>query len=1003
MESDNLTTRLASLSPAKRAFFELRLQRSRAGAAGNASILRRASRESAPLSFAQQRLWFLNQLEPESSFYNEPRVVRLTGYLNVEALEKSFNQIIARHEALRTVIAVVDGNPVQRIADRRIIELPVIDLRTFNSQDRDIQARRVITETIRRPFELSKDLMLRVLLLRLDDKEHILVLVKHHIASDGWSSGILWREVAAFYTAFSSGQPHDLPDLPVQYADYAAWQREWLQGDVLETQLSYWQKQLANLPPLLLPTDRPRPAVQAFRGAKQTMVLSQDLSRALKELSRQEGVTLFMTLLAVFQVLLHRYTGQEDIAVGSLTAGRNRTEIEGLIGFFVNTLVLRADASGNPTFREFLGRVRESCLGAYAHQELPFEKLVEELKPERSLTHNPLFQVTFQLQNVPRSSLTLSGLKSEDMDLDVGISKFDLSMAMADNGEHVTGRLQYTSDLFNADTIQRMLGHYQTLIETIVANPDQRIAALSLLSESERRQLLVEWNDTKTDYPKEQCFHELFESHVEKTPDAIAVVFEDQQLTYRELNRRANQLAHYLRVLGVGPEVRVGVCLERSVEMIVGLIGIFKAGGVCVPLDPNHPKERLTFLLEDAQVLVLLTHEQVRDRLPDHQMKLVSMDKYRERIALESDLNPIAQVQSQDLAYLIYTSGTTGTPKGVMIEHRNLVNYLCWFNDSRMSHIAQSVPALTSPTFDASLKQLFAPLLRGGQVWILSNAVVTNPSALLDALITRGKVGLNCVPFLWKALLDGLNPERIAAVRNSLSGLLLGGEQLDVNLVDRTLAAMPEVEIWNLYGPTEATANACTGIVKADNALTIGKPIANTQVYILDRYMNPVPIGVPGELHIGGDGLARGYLNRPELTAEKFIGNPFSSDGKSRLYKTGDLGRYLADGNIEFLGRIDDQVKIRGYRIELGEIEAVLGQHDGNSTSGSARPRRQSGRPPAGCLCGCESRHERFGERAAQLSATEAPRVHGAHHVYVFGNLATDRQWQARPQGATRT
>ena len=529
------------------------------------------------------------------------------------------------------------------------------------------------------------------------------------------------------------------------------------------------------------------------------------------------------------------------------------------------------------------------------------------------------------LQNAPAANLNLARNSNRaDRNRDK-TAKFDLTFSVREFEGKLLGNVDYRTDLFESVTIERMLGHFQMLVQGIAADPEQRISQLPLLMNDEKRRLLVEWNDTTRDCPKTESIHELFEAQAQRTPDAMAMVFEDQQLTYRELNVRANQLAHYLRQ-GVGPEVPVAICMERYIDMIVGLLGILKAGGAYVPLDSDYPKERLAFMLEDTQVSVLLTQQQVLDRLPEHKGQIVCMDKDREQIAQESDLNPITAVKCQDLAYVIYTSGTAGTPKGVMIEHRSLVNYLCWFNGSPLAQTAQSLPVITRATFDASLKQLFAPLLRAGQVWIPSDDVVNHPLALLEVLSARTLVGLNCVPSLWKAVLEDLTPDRAIALRNSLSVLLLGGEQIDRDLVDRTFSAMPEIKIWNLYGPTEATANACVGIVTPHGALTVGRPIANSRVYILDPHLNPVPIGVSGELHVGGDGLARGYLNRSELTTEKFIANPFAAETTSRLYKTGDLARYLPDGNIEFLGRIDDQVKIRGYRIEPGEIETVMCQ-----------------------------------------------------------------------------
>lgn len=915
---------LAELASEQPVEFESRLLQ-KSALITNGAIPRRETFSACPLSFGQERLWFLNQLEPESPVYNESSALRLIGLLDVEALEKTFNYVIARHEVLRTTIALVDGNPRQRIAACRTIELAAIDLRSHFAKDRDAEARRLIDETIHRPFDLSSDLMLRALLLRLDDQEHILLVVKHHIASDGWSSGIFWQEITALYQAFTSGRPAELRELPVQYADYAAWQRERLQGELLETQLSYWRKQLENVKALQLPTDRPRPAIQSFQGARQTLLLSNDLSQALRALSRHEGVSLFMTLLAAFQILLHRYTGQEDIAVGSLISGRNRADIEGLIGFFVNTLVLRTDASGVPTFIELLRGVRGVCMGAYSHQDLPFEKLVQELQPERSLNANPLFQILFQLNNGPRTLVDLPAIQVEDLDLDIRVSKFDLSLIVADNGEVITGRIEYNTDLFNPDTIERMLGHFRNLLEGIVANPEQRISELPLLTEAERHQLLIEWNDTATDYRKDKCIHQLFEEQVERTPEAVAVVFEDQQLTYGEFNTRANQLAHFLSKQGVGPETLVGIYMERSLEMAVGLLGILKAGGVYVPLDPEYPKERLAFMLEDARATVLLTQEQLIEKIPPHSAEVVCLDKDWEKIAAENGKNPISNTTTENLAYVIYTSGSTGNPKAVMIPHSAIVNHMLWMQDVFPLSNTGRVLQKTSFTFDAAVWEFYAPLLAGA-ILVMAPPDHSDVASWAKQVAERQVAVLQVVPSVLRVLLDQTELDEWQGLRR----LYCGGEQLPTELAERLSASLPSVELYNLYGPTEATIDAICGVCSSNRegaVVPIGRPIANTQVYLLDSYLSPVPIGIPGELYIGGEGLARGYLSRPDQTAEKFIPNPFSEQPGARLYRTGDLARYLPDGNIEFLGRTDHQVKIRGFRIELGEIESVLSQH----------------------------------------------------------------------------
>jgi amino acid adenylation domain-containing protein len=749
----------------------------------------------------------------------------------------------------------------------------------------------------------------------------VLLLVIHHITFDGWSARVFVEELAALYDAFVAGKPSPFPELPIQYADFAHWQRQWLQGEVLERQLSYWKEKLAgSLPSLDLPTDRPRPAVQTHCGARQSSVLSSFPLQALKALSRQEGVTLFMTLLAAFKVLLYRYTGQDDIAVGSPIAGRTHVETEGLIGFFVNTLVLRTDLSGNPTFRELLGRVREVALGAYAHQDLPFEKLVEALQPERDLSRTPLFQVMFNLENIPTKAVKTPSLSIDEFEFDSGVSQFDLALEVIEKDEGLSCLLNYSTDLFDAATIERMLGHYQTLLEGIVADPEERIGVLPLLTEAERHQLLVEWNDTQADYPKDSCIHQLFEAQVERTPDAVALAFKDQQLTYHELNTRANQLAHYLRKRGVEPGVLVSICVERSLEMVVGILGILKAGGAYVPLDPAYPQERLAFMLEDAQVSVLLTQRRLLEKLSEHRARVVCLDTSWEAIAGESEENPASEVTTNNLAYMIYTSGSTGKPKGVQIQHRAVVNFLNSMHEQLALTNQDVLLSVTTLSFDIAVLELFLPLSVGACITLVSRQVAADGVQLLARLTSSGATVMQATPVTWRLLLEarwqGSQPLKI----------LCGGEALPRELAHQLLRW--GVPLWNLYGPTETTVWATAYKVEPEgSSVPIGRPIANTQIYLLDAHLQPVPIGVPGELHIGGIGLARGYLNRPEMTAEKFIPNPFSDEPGTRLYKTGDLARYLPDGNIEFLGRIDHQVKVRGFRIELGEIETVLGRH----------------------------------------------------------------------------
>ncbi|RPI05054.1 MAG: non-ribosomal peptide synthetase, partial [Zetaproteobacteria bacterium] len=737
-----LADRIAGLSPAKQALLRLRLQRQESVSAKFRDIPRRGDVGPHSLAFAQQRLWFLEQLEPASPLYNVHAAFRVQGALDAAALQTALDGLVARHEALRTTFAAPDGQPVQVVGAPRPVPLAVVDLTAHPEPEREAACQRCLAAEIRRPFDLTRDLMLRALLVRLGADEHVLLVAKHHIASDGWSTGVLWRELSRLYAAAVAGRPPDLPALPIQYADYAIWQRQWLQGDVLAAQLAYWRDRLAGAPAHLeLPTDRPRPAVQTTRGAHRGRTLPPALRAALEALGRQAGATLFMTLLAAFQTLLARYTGQEDIVVGSPIAGRTRVETEGLIGFFVNTLVLRTDLAGNPPFRELLGRVREGCLGAYAHQELPFEKLVEELQPARTLSQSPLFQVMFILQNAPRTPLALPGLTLTPFRVESGTAKFELSLAVTATETGLQTTAEYNADLFDAATIDRLLGHYQTLLEGIVAAPDRPIGALPLLTAAERHQLLVAWNATATAYPRDCRVHELFEAQVARTPEAVAVVWADQTLSYGELNRRANQLAHHLQHLGVGPETLVGLCLERSPELVVGLLGILKAGGAYVPLDPTYPRDRLAFMLEDSRAAVLLTQTRLLAGLPAHDAHVVCLDTAGAALAPESPENPPCVGTADTLAYVLYTSGSTGQPKGVAMPHRPLVNLISWqASESRLSRGARTLQ-FSPLSFDVSFQELLTTWCAGGTVVLITEDVRRDPARLLhlvaDAQVSR--------------------------------------------------------------------------------------------------------------------------------------------------------------------------------------------------------------------------------------------------------------------------
>ncbi|MEH2133322.1 MAG: amino acid adenylation domain-containing protein [Nostoc sp.] len=904
-------------------------------------ILPRAENAEIPLSYAQQRLWFLDQFEPNSASYNIPFGLRLVGSVNVDALQQSLIEIIHRHEALRTNFITVDGQAAQIIHNCREQEnipwtLSVVDLQHLPLTEQEIAAQKLVKQQAFEPFDLASEALIRATLIVLSQTEQWLLICMHHIVSDGWSRGVFVQELQALYNAYSQGELSPLLPLPIQYADFAIWQRQWLKGEVLQNQLSYWEQQLANAPTfLLLPTDRPRPAVQTFNGAYQEFALSSELTQRLLQLSQQQGVTLFMTLLAAYNTLLYRYTGQTDILVGTPIANRDRTEIEGLIGFFVNTLVMRTDLSENPSFNELLPRLREMAFGAYAHQDLPFEMLVEALQPERDLSYTPLFQVMFVLNNAPITEIELSGLTVSSLQIESAIAKFDLTLSMESTTTGLVGGWEYNTDLFDSSTIKRMTGHFVTLLEAIVANPQERISQLPILTAFEQQQLLIEWNDTQVDYPQDKCIHQLFEEQVERTPDAVAVVFENQQLTYHELNCRANQLAHYLRPLGVEADLLVGICVERSLEMVVGLLGILKAGGAYVPLDPEYPQDRLTFMLADAQVSVLLTQQHLVEKLPQHQARVVHLDKDWFAIAKSSQENPIAEVQTSNLAYVIYTSGSTGQPKGVMLSHSNLCNHTFWMQATFPLTEKDKVLQKTPFGFDASVWEFYAPLLAGGQLLIAEPGGHTDSAYLLRLIAQQQVTTVQLVPSLLQMLLEQGGIETC----HSLKHVFCGGEVLPVTLQEGLLSKL-DVNLHNLYGPTEACIDATFWNCQREiypQLVPIGRPIDNTQIYVLDQNLQPVPVGVPGELHIGGAGLAKGYLNRSELTQEKFIPNPFNNSKfkiqNSKLYKTGDLARYLPDGNIEYLGRIDNQVKIRGFRIELGEIEAALSQHSDVQTS----------------------------------------------------------------------
>ncbi|MBA2682591.1 MAG: amino acid adenylation domain-containing protein [Ktedonobacteraceae bacterium] len=892
-----------------------------------------------PLSYAQERLWFLNQLDPASPAYTLTIALHIQGDLDIHALEESLNVLVQRHEALRTTFIVTDGIPRQMIAPSVSINLPLIDLSDYSQPVRSREVEHWSTEVSLQPFDLSQGPLLRVTLLRLSEQKHRLLLTIHHSITDAWSMGILTNELSAVYTALAGRVPYSLPVLPVQYADYALWQRRWLQGEVLEQQVAYWRKQLLDAPTVLnLPTDRPRPALQSYRGDACFFPLPHSLSQELQALSRRNATTLFMTSLAALQVLLFRYSGQTDMVIGTPIAGRSRSEVEGLIGLFVNTLALRTDLSGDLSFRTLLARVREVCLEAYAHQDVPFEKVVEAVQPERSLSHHPLFQVMFMLQNAPAGDVTLPGLDLRPLPLGSPTTKFDLTVEFTETPTGLHGVVEYNTDLFERATIERLIQHYQQLLEEIVQNPDQRISLLPLPGKEEQHRLLVEWNATSNDAIPSACVHQLFEEQALRSPDAIALTCDDQQLTFAELNRRANQLAHGLQARGVRPEVCVGMYMTRSLEMVVGVLGILKAGGAYVPLDPAFPMERLAFMLQETQAPLVLTQHHLRDRLPAHTARVICLDSDWLSLAQAASSSPICTATGNNLAYIIYTSGSTGRPKGVQVEHCGLTNYICWCLKAYAVEQGQGSLLHSSLASDLTVTSLFAPLLAGQRLMLLPEE--QGLDALGEALCQSHDLSLlKLTPAHLLLLAEQLATRDVAGRTRAL---IIGGEALLQEHLAFWREHASETHLINEYGPTETVVGCCMyelvrdekGHVRAqgerkvnEGSVPIGRPIANTQLYLLDQHFQTVPIGVPGELYIGGRGVARGYRQRPELTAERFLPNPFSQEPGTRLYRTGDIARYLPNGNIEFLGRNDTQVKLRGYRIEPGEIEAVLRGH----------------------------------------------------------------------------
>lgn len=940
----SIRERISALSPEQRKLLELRLKQKQI----NYISTRKAS-DTLALSPMQEGLWLAHQLQPDLPLYNESSLSKLTGKLDIKALETSINKIIDRHEILRTSFQVIEDKVTQVVANNLTISLPAIALTEYSETKREAEIKSIVDRYSQQPFNLEQLPLLRSIIITLSEQEHLMLVTMHHLISDGWSWGVFCQELAAFYQGLT------LPDLKIQYGDFALWYRESIR-EKINSQLDYWQQQLKDAPPILeLPTDYPRPVKQSFKGKRATFIIPTQLTQQLKALSKQENVTTFMLLLAAWKTFLYRYTQQTDILIGTPVANRNNIETENLIGCFINTLVLRSNLDGEPSFLELLQRVKATTLEAYQHQDLPFEELVKELKLKRIQSANPLFQVMFVYQEAPLLSFDLPDLTITPLPIDNGIAKFDLTLYIEDTKEELIGFLEYSSDLFHDDTIKRMLANFQTLLTGIVTNPNTSISRLPLLTEAETNKLLVEWNNTQQDYPLDICLHQLFEKQVTKTPDAIAVVFEDKSLTYAELNNQANRLAYYLQKLGVGKDILVGICLERSLEMVVGLLAILKAGGAYVPIDPSYPSERIEFILQDADLKIILTQQHLHESLSSHSAQLICLDAEWEtgrlgdgetgrwgecKIAEPNySINQVNTTTPDNLAYVIYTSGSTGTPKGAMNTHRGICNRLLWMQETYQLTPNDAVLQKTPFSFDVSVWEFFWTLITGARLVIAKPGGHQDSTYLVKAIAQHNITTIHFVPSMLQVFLEESELDNLS----SLKRVICSGEALPVALQEKFFTKL-NAELHNLYGPTEAAIDVTYWQCQPDtnlNTVPIGRPIANTQIYILDKHLQPLPIGVPGELYIGGVGVAKGYLNRPELTVRAFracvaaVGITPLQDGK--LYKTGDLARYFPilkdtashNGNIEYIGRIDNQVKLRGFRIELGEIEAVLTKHPG--------------------------------------------------------------------------
>ena len=880
-----------------------------------------------PLSFPQRMFWLLDQLEPDLPAYNLPRALKIDGALDVDALRGAFRALLRRHDVLRTSFVAEDGELFQHVHEHVDIDFLVRDLSHLPASVRMAESLTVASEEGRKPFDLERAPMLRATLLCLSTDEHILVLVMHHIVSDGWSMSILFREITQFYGQLALGRPPQLPTLPIQYADFARWQREQLSDEALTRDLEYWEHKLRGCPPLFeLPTDHPRPPVQSHHGAMESITIGRELTRRLKNLCSRQDVTLYMGLLAAFQVLLLRYSGKDDIPVGTPIAGRDASEVADLIGCFVNTCVIRGDLSGNPSFRELLGRVRVGALDAYAHQRLPIEQLLAKLKCERTPSHTPLFQVMFILQNAPRQVIRFPGLMIEELEFDTGLAKFDLTLEIVEQNGGLYCQFEYRSELFEQSTIQRMARHFRTLLGSAIEDPSSPAAALSMLEKLEQDQILVDWNDTSADFPSTLTITRAFEDQARRIPDAIALLDGAQRITYREVELRANQVAHALIERGVRPEMPVGVYMKRSAQAIIAILGALKAGGLYVPLDTSQPQHRLHLLISTCDCPIVLTHRALRQDLPDS-VEPVLLDTDEALWTNRPSRSSLPACPNGQLAYIIFTSGSTGVPKGVVGTHRATMNRLEWMYKTYPFSPDEVCCQKTALGFVDSIWEMFGPLLRGIPSVIIPEDVVIDPESLLDLLAREGVTRIVLVPTLLHVLLEHA-PDLDVRVP-MLKLWTVSGEYLSLDLAKDFRTTLPEAVLLNLYGSSEVAGDATyyeIGETDGLAAIPIGTPIANTQVYILDDLVQPVPVCVPGNLYVGGDCVSEGYWRRPDLTSERFISNPVG-EKIGRLFVTGDRARFLADGNIEYLGRLDTQIKIRGFRIELEEIEANLMAH----------------------------------------------------------------------------